>query len=82
MNFKRFISVLDMGNREVYLNINCISDFGPDFTRVDHTYVVLVDGRSLSLQININDFCKTIGVEACQNENEKKQMKSKHSRKK
>lgn len=82
MNFKRFISVVDMGNREVYINVNSISDFGPDFTRADHTYVVLSDGRSHSLQININDFCKAIGVVVCQNENEKKTTKSKVSKKK
>lgn len=82
MNFKRFISTIGGGNREVYINISHIADFGPDFSRVDHTYIVLTDGRSHSLQININDFCKAIGVETCQNENEKKQTKSKHSKKK
>lgn len=77
MNFKKFISTMDGGSKEVYINIAHVIDFSPDFLIANNTYVVLSDGRSHSLQINIMDFCKAIGVEVCQKENEKKLTKSK-----
>jgi hypothetical protein len=82
VKFKRFISQVAGGNREVYINTNYIVDFGPDFLIPLHTFVTLADGRTHSITMGLEDFCKVIGVEVCQEKSGTKLMKSKSSKKK